>query len=297
MKNGRVIRAAGGFFTVLTDEGESYQCRARGNLKRDNRSLMVGDRVLFVPSRSESDPGQDEGIIEQLLPRLNQLNRPSVANIDQMVVVMSIKQPSYDWQLASRLLVSAEKENIQSLLCLNKVDLAETIEMSEITIQLNPFPYKYFFSSALTGAGLTDLKNYLQNKHSVFAGPSGSGKSSLLNALQPGLSLQTGRVSEKIKRGRHTTRQAELLPLEQGGAVVDTPGFTRLDFSNIQQAELPGLFPEFNYYEGQCSFRNCLHLSEPDCAIQEHLGETINPMRYEHYRYFMEEIKSRQEVY
>jgi len=297
LEQGKVIKATGGFFTVLSTEGKIFRCRARGNLKKNNLSLLVGDRVMFIIQHSALGTAPDEGIIEKLLPRSNCLKRPAVANVDQLVVIMSLREPSLDWQWANRLLVLAEKEKIKALLCLNKVDLVTDQEIEQLNSELIPFPYHYLYSSVLSRKGLEALAAALENKCSVFAGPSGVGKSSLLNALQPGLKLQTGQVSSKIKRGRHTTRQAKLLPLDQGGSVVDTPGFTRLDFSDIKAEELPSLFPEYASYQGQCAFRNCRHLSEPNCAVQENLGISINRQRYKHYRYFMEELNSRQEVY
>jgi len=298
---GTIARAAGGFFTVYTKTGEIYQCRARGNLKRDNQSLMVGDRVMFIPpldlTELENNVSLAEGIIEELLPRTNILNRPAVANIDQLVVVMSLKQPSCDWQLASRLLVGAEKEGLHALLCLNKVDLVEVGELAEIEKLLHPFPYDILLSSAISSRGLSSLVDRLKGKCSVFAGPSGAGKSSLLNALQPGLTLKTGSVSAKIKRGKHTTRQAELLSLDFGGSVVDTPGFTRLALADLKPGDLATLFPEFREYSRGCDFRDCRHLTEPRCAIRQRIGDQINPLRYEHYRFFMDELTKRQEVY
>jgi ribosome biogenesis GTPase / thiamine phosphate phosphatase len=301
LNQGTIIRAAGGFFSVYNEAGETCQCRARGNLKRDNQSLMVGDRVLFMPPLKPVGPAQaeasDEGMIEELLPRKNCLNRPTVANVDQLVVIMSLKQPSYDWQLASRLLVLAEKERLEALLCLNKADLVDADQLNVIEKQLKPFPYRILFSSTFSGLGLKSLAEKLAGKCSVFAGPSGAGKSSILNALQPGLTLKTGVVSDKIKRGRHTTRQAELLPLDFGGSVVDTPGFTRLELADLKPEDLATLFPEFEAYSGDCAFRDCRHLSEPRCAIRQLIGKMINPLRYEHYSYFMDELSKIKEVY
>lgn len=297
MYQGSVIRAAGGYFTVRADGGKDFTCRARGNLKRGKQSLIVGDRVLFsLPDRLLRGTAA-EGVIEEMLPRFNCLSRPVVANVDQLVVIMSLRQPQPDWQLASRLLVMAEKEKMQAALCLNKCDLVTAEELARVAEDLQPYPYPIIFTSALKGRGLKELTGSLEGCCSVFAGPSGAGKSSLLNALQPGLALQTGNISEKIKRGRHTTRQAELIPLKNGGIVVDTPGFTRLDFAGLAAEEMPGLFPEFELYSGQCAFRDCRHRSEPHCAVRDHLGETVNRMRYEHYRYFMNELVNRQEVY
>lgn len=318
MRQGKVIKAAGGFFTVCDrDDGRLYLCRARGALKKGNRSLIVGDRVLFKPVCS-SAPGiprsgdlhsveprpkkpfhglpAGEGVVEEVLPRKNCLPRPPVANVDRLVVVMSIQDPACDWQLISRMTVLAEHEELPVLVCLNKTDLADRKELEHLAGNIEPYPYLVLFTSALSGEGLDLLKEKLTGCCSVLAGPSGVGKSTLLNSIQPGLSLQTGTVSGKLGRGRHTTRQASLMPLQTGGSVVDTPGFTRLDFSEIGKGTLPGLFPELASLVGRCSFRNCLHLSEPGCAVKEEVGSTLNPMRYEHYRYFMEELEQ-QEVY
>lgn len=293
MQQGRIVRAAGGFFSLSAEDGLEYTCRARGNLKRGKGGLMVGDLVLFEALPSKNDSSDREGVIERLLPRKNSLTRPAVANIDQLIVVMAFKEPECDWQLVSRLFVYAEKEDLEGLLCLNKIDLAASPGENPdyYSERIDKFPYPCLFTSAKTGMGIESLAEALQGKFSVFAGPSGVGKSSLLNALQPGLSLQTGSVSDKIKRGRHTTRQAELLSLHQGGAVVDTPGFSRLDFMKLDPEELPHFFPEFEPLLGQCAFRNCRHSNEPDCAVIKEVGSSINPLRYEHYLYFLEELK------
>ncbi len=291
MLQGQIIKASGGFFTVLGESGAEYVCIARGLLKKERELLMVGDYVLFEPSATNG-----KGIIEKLLPRINLLKRPHVSNVDQLAVIMSLKDPSCDWHLVSRILVMAEKEGTQAFLCLNKTDLAAKDELEEMTAQLDNYPYRVFYTSAVNAAGLDQLKDSLQKKCTVFAGPSGVGKSSLLNAIQPGLSLKTGTVSEKIKRGRHTTRQVELLSLSSGGLVVDTPGFSRVDISDLEGAELADYFPEFEPLREKCGFRNCRHISEPRCAVKEEIGSSLNSMRYEHYQHFIKEL-DKQGVY
>ncbi len=293
-----MIKAAGGFFTVLDETGTEHICRARGMLKRGDSELMVGDRVLFEPFEATSGATTPvgEGIIEKLLPRTNRIHRPPVANVDQLIVVMALKEPECDWQLASRMLVLAEKENLSSVICLNKIDLAENSEFDDLDNLLEFYPYPNLCTSAVSRAGLDQLEKRLSGRTSVFAGPSGAGKSSLLNAIQPGFSLQTGLISEKIKRGRHTTRQVELLVLDNGGSVADTPGFTRLDFSDLDADQLADYFPEFDLLRGDCGFRNCRHISEPGCAVRQAIGVSVNRMRYEHYKYFVEEL-GKQEVY
>jgi len=296
LSKGKVIRAAGGFFAVCDETGNEYLCRARGNLKRGSEALMVGDNVIFHPLNQVSGGRTDEGIIEKRLARFNRLGRPPVANINQLVVVMAFKDPGCDWQLVSRMLVQAEKEDMAAFLCLNKADLVNDQEIEETKKSTASFPYPIIYSSAVTKLGIDEIAERLKDCTSVFAGPSGVGKSSLLNAIQPGLSLQTGDVSEKIKRGRHTTRLAELIPMNNGGKVVDTPGFSRLSFSDLDENELALLFPDFENLRGQCNFRNCRHAGEPGCAIEENVGKKVNSMRYEHYRLFLDEI-SKQEAY
>jgi len=293
---GRVIKAAGGLFTVLDDEGGEYLCHARGSLKQDKKGLLVGDWVKFDIVKDGAGTPTGEGVIEEMYPRKNSLPRPPVANVDQLVVVMSLKQPECDWQLVNRMLVLSEKEELPAVVCLNKTDLFTDQEQGELDGRLDHFPYPFFYTSAVSGEGLNTLKDKFIGYCSVLAGPSGVGKSTLLNAISPGLSLQTGPVSNKIKRGKHTTRQATLIPLETGGMVVDTPGFTRLNFFDIEPEELPDLFPEFRALHDSCGFRDCRHLSEPKCAVREEVGKLINSMRYEHYRYFMKEL-SKQEAF
>lgn len=290
MRQGKVIRAAGGFFTVLDQKGSEYLCRARGSIKKSQGNLIVGDEVMFRPLLETPDDSRGEGVVEEVLPRRNFLPRPPVANVDQVVVVMSLKNPACDWQIISRMAVLSEIENLPVVVCLNKTDLISRDQLKKEAESIEPFPYQVIFTSALSGDGTGELKERLAGSCSALAGPSGVGKSTLLNQIQPGLCLQAGPVSEKIGRGRHTTRQAALLPLDNGGSVVDTPGFTRLNFKSLDPHLLAHYFPELEALRSRCGFRDCLHLHEPNCAVTEELGKSVNPMRYEHYRYFMEEL-------
>ncbi len=291
MHQGKVIQAAGGFFTVLDQEGRKYLCRARGALKKGGQTLIVGDEVMFQPLQEPAGGAKGEGIVEKLLPRFNSLLRPTVANVDQVVVVMSLKNPDCDWQMISRITVLAEKEALPVLVCLNKTDLITPENIKQLSSRVKPFPYPVIFTSALSGSGTAELKEHLTGSCSALAGPSGVGKSTLLNSIQPGLTLQTGEISKKIGRGRHTTRQAVLLPLDQGGSVVDTPGFSRLDFKKFAPQELADYFPELENLRGRCGFRDCLHLNEPKCAVHKETDLTVNPLRYEHYKTFMQELR------
>lgn len=292
-----MVRAAGGFFTVRDPDGRAYLCRARGKLKQDHGSILVGDEVLFRSDgrgeKGDRDGGSGEGtgVIEKLLPRRALLSRPPVANVEQLALVIALKEPSPDWQLAGRILLQAGREGLEVLCCLNKVDLVSAPERASVKAMLEPFPYPLLWISARTGAGIEALRERLQGRFSVLAGPSGAGKSSLLNAVQPGLALKTGKVSDKIGRGRHITRHAELLPLQRTGYVVDTPGFSRLSLTGLQAKHLAEIFPEFAPYLGRCAFRDCSHIHESGCAVRDALAAgQINDCRYRQYRLFWNEL-------
>lgn len=296
-----MVRIAGGYFSVRDAEGHMYMCRARGRLKQAPGDILVGDRVIFSRAGETGEirrPGGERAgswIIEELLPRRTALARPPVANIDQLVLVMALRDPDPDWQLAGRILLLAGQENLQALCCLNKIDLVTAGERDSFSRLIAPFPYPLIWSSAKTGAGIAQLGRVLQGKSTVFAGPSGAGKSSLLNAVHPGFSLKTGMVSGKIGRGRHTTRHAELLPLGAGGFVVDTPGFTRVSLDSLAPERLGFLFPEFDAYAGSCPFRDCSHIHEPGCAVRDAVSAgAINSLRYEHYRLFHQELTGKE---
>ncbi len=294
MLKGKIYKAVGGYFYVRDESGVDYSCLARGKLKKNGSPLLVGDYVLFVPGeKRDGEPGS-QGTIEERLPRRNVLYRPTVANLDQLVIVMAIIEPPCDWQLVSRMLVMAEIKDISSVICLNKTDLLTKEELKASEIMVERLPYNVIHTSIFTGEGIDTLKQVLSNKCSVFAGPSGVGKSSLLNKVESSLLLTEGELSSRIKRGKHTTRLAELLMLENGGSVVDTPGFTKLDLSGIEPRHLSCYFPDFRDFENKCEFRNCLHLAEPGCIVKKELGNSINPWRYDHYVMIYEEL-NRQE--
>lgn len=280
-----IIRGAAGFYTVRDEAGREYTCRARGKLRRqrgDLEALLVGDRVFFDPEAE---------VVEEVRPRTNCLLRPPVANVDQAVLVVSVKEPEPDWVLVARQLVAAESAGITALICLNKADLASAAELEALEHCVRAWPYRAFTTSALHGRGLAELREALSGCCSVLAGPSGVGKSTLLNALQPGLGRATGAVSGRIKRGRHTTRTAELMPLPGGGLAIDTPGFSRLELHELCPEALADCFPEMSPFRPECRFRNCRHLLEPACAVRRAVDEgKIDPVRYAHYRLFLEEL-------
>ena len=288
MPQGRVIKAYNSFFYVET-EGALVTCKLRGKFKK-RQGVYPGDLVdvRLLPDGT--------GVVERLLPRESLMRRPLVANVDQVVLTFAAAQPDPHPLLVSRFLVLAEWSGLARILvCVNKSDLPpaaeESFKVSEAA------GYQVLHVSAQTGAGVDALRRELANHITCFAGPSGVGKSSLLNAIEPGLSLQTGHVSEKIKRGRHTTRVAALLPFA-GGYIVDTPGFSSMELDGIDEQLLPSYFPEFRPYLGHCRFSPCSHSHEPDCAVKEAVAAGNIPQeRYDAYLSILEEIHDNQKKY
>lgn len=287
MTKGVIFKGIGGFYYVKTPDA-LYECKARGKFKNQNLTPMVGDYVSIDIQNEE----EKLGTIEEIHERKNQLLRPSVSNVDQAIIVFALKDPEPNWILLDKMIVLAENANLEIVLCLNKSDLDEKT-FDEVRSRYEMAGYTLIKTCAKTGEGVECLKALLKDKISVFSGPSGVGKSSLLNAIQKGLALQTGELSDKIKRGKHTTRHSELLELVSGGIVVDTPGFTSLSVQDIEYEGLKDYFPEFHTASDQCRFDNCLHLNEPHCEIKALLANgTIHQARYDAYLYLLEEIKN-----
>ncbi|MFO7818707.1 MAG: ribosome small subunit-dependent GTPase A [Halanaerobacter sp.] len=287
MKEGRVVRTYGGYFFVYDfASAEVYQSKIRGRLKEKDIEVIVGDKVEF----QELDDGT--GMIEDRLERKNRLFRPLIANVDQVIVTVAIKEPDLHFKLLDKLLVLAQAAELDIVLCINKVDLSGLTAAKERVDFYDKIGYRVIYTSAEEKKGLEDLKEALKNKISVFAGPSGAGKSSLLNALQPNLELQTDDLSDKIKRGKHTTRYVKLLELDHGGWVADTPGFSRLDITFIKPRNLQHFFIEFRDYLNDCKFNSCTHSHEPECRVKEAVatGE-INEERYQSYLKLLEELE------
>ncbi len=289
MLEGRVIKAYNSFFYVATSEG-LISSKLRGKFKKTRKSTGVvpGDRVAV-----ERLP-EGTGVIEQLLPRTNLLRRPAVANLTQVVLTFAAAQPDLHPLLLNRFLVLAEWSGIEKIMiCVNKMDLLDG-PWEAFLSAYERIGYPVLRVSAHTGAGIEELRDRLRGEISVFAGPSGVGKSSLMNVIDPSLSLQTGKVSDKIKRGRHTTRVAELLPYE-GGYIVDTPGFSAMELMELDTADLPDCFPEFRPYLGACRFQPCSHSHEPGCAIKEAVEKgAIDEERYQAYLNILSDIKEGQ---
>lgn len=283
LKEGILLKGVGGFYFVKSD-GEIYQCRLRGRFRHEEKEFLAGDRVKF----REVAPGQ--GVIEDMLPRKTKLERPLVANVDQVIIVMSLEEPPPDLELLDRLLVLSLANGTEPLICWNKADTAKE-DFVHLPSLYQGLGYRVLVTSAKTGKGVELLREALKGHISTFAGPSGVGKSSLLNAIQPGLNLKTGEVSRKLGRGRHTTRQVELLVLDGGGMVADTPGFSRLYLPEMKREELASYFLEMEPLKLMCRFHSCLHRSEPGCRVREAVEEGLIPRhRYEHYLKFLAEV-------
>ncbi len=282
---GLVIKAYGGFYYVHDGEIE-WECSLRGRLRHEKQQVLVGDRVGLMPG------AEHRGVVEKVLPRRSSLKRPAVANVDQAVIVFSLREPDPSPGLLERFLISAGLNQIEPLICFNKVDLTNEAQVELVSRYRKT--YLVVVTSARTGEGLERLREALAGKISVFAGPSGVGKSSILNTLMPGLGLRTGEVSAKLKGGRHTTRHVQLISLPEGGFVADTPGFTSLDLPDIKPEQLAHFFPEISGCDQGCYFAGCLHFKEPGCAVREAVeAGRIGEVRYRQYLEFLEELMNR----
>jgi len=278
---------------VQADGDAVFRCRARGRLRKDPEGLFVGDLVEFTPLHGS------QGVLERPENRSTLLRRPAIANVDQVIIVCSPLEPPLSLQLINRLLVIAESRQIRPVICLNKNDLPGSAGAQRVLKEVfSAAAYRQVFTSAFDGRGLPELIELLRGRISVLAGPSGTGKSSLLNRLLPGVTLRTCEVSEKLQRGRHTTRQVELLSLDGGGLVADTPGFSQLDLDGVERNSLTGFFPEFQEFSESCRFAGCGHHEEPDCAVKQAVNEGfLPPVRYEHYLIFLKELIVQGRVY
>ncbi|HHY47340.1 MAG TPA: ribosome small subunit-dependent GTPase A [Firmicutes bacterium] len=286
MLDGTVVQARAGHYTVRTASG-TYDCLLRGRFRKDGTTVLVGDKVRITEIAPSS------GVIEEVLPRQSQLIRPPVANVDQAVIVCAITSPEPDLILLDRLLVVVAREGIGTVICFNKADLASDYAARKLAGPYRRAGYTCIITSARTGKGIPRLRRLLAGHISVFAGPSGVGKSAILNAVEPGFALKTGEISERLGRGRHTTRHVELLEISNGGFVLDTPGFSRLSIEEIKRDELRWYFPELAALEGRCRFQGCLHHREPDCAVKQAVDrKEIARSRYDHYVMFLEEVMS-----
>lgn len=286
---GKIIRGIGGFYYIHTGT-EIYECKAKGIFRKNNIKPLPGDFVEIAVLDEEKKLGN----IERILPRQNVLIRPAVANVDQALVIFSLASPEPNFNLLDRFLVMMEKQGIPSVILFNKKDLVSEAETEAVRARYAKSGYRMEFICVAQEEGVGLVRALLKGKTTTVAGPSGVGKSSLINLLQQEQHMETGAVSEKIDRGRHTTRHTELLYVEEDTYILDTPGFSSLDLIGVEKEELGSYFPEIRKREGDCRFVGCAHLSEPDCAVRKALldGE-ISESRYENYRLFYEELKAK----
>lgn len=284
--HGRVIQSVGDYHTVSISPGRHVLCRARGRLKQRG-AVVTGDLVKVALTT-----GSDEGVIEDVAPRKTYLFRPTIANVDTAVVVMALARPEPSFELVDRLLALAEREGLTAMVVFNKADLVSDVFAKEASAPYVAAGYPVYAVSAAMGEGIDILKEALEGKVSIFAGPSGVGKSSLLNALLPQSQQKTGEVSEKLRRGRHTTRHVSLLPMGDEGWVADSPGFSTLSFGAMDPRDFPQLYPDFVRLQIECRFTGCLHRSEPGCAVK-HAVETggLDAGRYQRYLRILQEIE------
>lgn len=284
---GIILSGIGGFYTVIDGEGQRYTLRAQAKLRRQHMTPLAGDRVTFEPGDGES-----HGWLVSIEARANRLIRPPVANIDVIGIVVAAASPEPDLMLVDRMLMYARKNSIDAVLIVNKCD-EDSGRAEEIARQYAEACVRVYKVSARTGAGIETLKAALCGRIHALGGQSGVGKSSLLNRLY-GFERETGVLSEKIERGKNTTRHCELIPLPEGGMALDTPGFSLLEMELCDPAELRFLVPEFESYEGQCRFAPCMHVSEPDCAVRAAVESRAVPQeRWERYTLLFEDMKTR----
>lgn len=286
---GKIIKGIGGFYYVHAEDGIVYECRAKGIFRKEKIKPLPGDNVEISPVQDEEKPA---GNVDAILPRKNVLIRPAVANVDQALVVFAAASPKPNLNLLDRFLISMEQQQIPVIICFNKTDLVEEKEEEELrSAYAHSYPVQLI--SAANGEGIEEVQRLLDGKTTVVAGPSGVGKSSLTNLLQPHVRMEVGAISRKIERGRHTTRHTELICLREHTYFLDTPGFSSLYLTGIAYEELWSYFPEFRPYEPYCRFHGCMHISEPDCAVKEALAEgKICRSRYENYVLLAEELKN-----
>lgn len=292
---GKIIKGIAGFYYVHVAGSGVYECKAKGAFRKQKIKPLVGDNVEINVISQEEHTGN----VIDILPRKNELIRPAVANVDQAVVIFAAAKPNPNFNLLDRFLIMMEYQHIPAVICFNKTDLIDETEMENLIRAYKTSGYRVLFTSAKEQDGVEKIRQILKGKTSTVAGPSGVGKSSLINLLAPQAEMETGAISEKIERGRHTTRHAQVIPvpMEDGSEdtyIIDTPGFSSLSVEFYEKETLGTLFPEFQQYEPYCRFRGCSHISEPDCGVKEALAEgKISKIRYDDYVEIYQEVQNR----
>lgn len=285
---GKIVKGISGFYYVHIAESGIYECKAKGIFRNQNIKPLVGDDVEVVIL----DETDKKGNIESILPRKNELIRPAVANIDMALVIFAAAKPKPSFNLLDRFLVMMEYQKVPVTICLNKTDLVGETELMDMAHIYDACGCRIVYTCAKENAGIEELRKLLRGKTAAVAGPSGVGKSSLINCLAPDAQMETGSISRKIERGRHTTRHSEILPIQKDTYIVDTPGFSTLYIPGMEKEDLWRYYPEFAAYEPYCRFRGCSHISEPDCGVRDALKEgKISEVRYGNYKLLYEELR------
>lgn len=278
---GIIVKGIGGFYYVKVED-EVIECKARGKFRHNELTPMVGDKVQITVNNGK-------GVIDKIYERHNMLIRPAVANITQALVVFALRNPDINEDLLNRFIMLCEYNDIKAVVCFNKIDLLEDPQMEEIVSMIKSAGYECIFLNAKQGIGIDEIREKLKNNVTVLCGPSGVGKSTILNNLAGRDIMETGNISEKLKRGKHTTRHSELIEVEEG-FLVDTPGFSSLNTDFIEKEDVQACFPEILQYAYGCKFTGCLHYKEPKCAVKEAVEKgKIHKKRYDFYIRVIEE--------
>ena len=288
LKTGRILKGISGFYYVYVVESGIYECKAKGAFRKENVKPLVGDEVrIQVISEEEM-----KGNVEEILPRSMELSRPTVANVDQSLVIFSVKEPQINLRLLDSFLVNMEEKHLPTVICFNKAELATEEEKEELKKTYESAGYTVIFSSMKKEYGLEEIKAVLEGKLTTVAGPSGVGKSTIINALQSEVKMETDGMMKKMDSGKQTTRHSQLIRINENSFIMDTPGFGSVDLPRVEETELDEFFPEMREEKYDCKFAGCAHLKEPDCAVKEKLAAgNIAKSRYENYTAFYEELK------
>ena len=286
---GKIIKGIGGFYYVHNGS-HIYECKAKGIFRKDGIKPLVGDNVIFEILDEEKRLGN----INEILPRSSEIVRPAVANVDQALIIFAIQKPDPNFNLLDRFIIQMSQKGLPCIICFNKQDIADKGEKEQIAKAYEASGCKVLFSSVLTQEGLQEIREVLKSKTTTVAGPSGVGKSSLINHLQSGISMETGEISVKIDRGKHTTRHSQMIAIDEDTYILDTPGFSSLNLFDIEKEELKDYYAEFEEYECECRYLDCVHNNEPSCGVKNAVKEgKISSIRYENYLMLLEELTNK----
>ena len=286
---GKIVKGISGFYYVYVEGTGIYECKAKGAFRKQKMKPLVGDNAEIVSIDEEDRIGN----VVEILERKNELIRPAVANVDMALVIFATKKPQPNFNLLDRFLCMMEYQKVPVTICFNKADMVSQQEKQKLRAIYEPAGYNIIFTSAKENQGIEELRALLEGKTTTVAGPSGVGKSSLVNCLQDNIQMETGKISSKIDRGKHTTRHSEIIPICDGTYIVDTPGFSTMDVPGFEKEDLWTCYPDFAEYEPYCRFQGCSHINEPDCGVKDALKQgKISRIRYDNYILLYEELKN-----